>query len=147
MPRSTLRNDMNGKSLFDNEIVVIFCSTSRERGPATVSPTIDRASTSKWIGATSDGFGIWDRDHRGWGTCAACEPKRKNSSGPMRETENSPTMRPCGFSIAVRFVRPIFGNVLVKRLCSHSADPSPLTLYLAKFDASDSPTGSRQAPD
>src|SRR4029078_12161410 len=52
-----------------------------------------------------------------------------------------------GFSIAVRFVRPIFGNVLVKRLCSHSADPSPLTLYLAKFDASDRPTRSPTARD
>jgi hypothetical protein len=39
------------------------------------------------------------------------------------------------------------GNALVKRLCSHAAEPLPLTLYLAKFDASEKPTRSRTARD
>ncbi len=63
----------------------------------------------------------------------------------MRDTENSPSMRPCGFSIAVRLVRPTFGSELVNRPCSHAAAPLPLTLYLAKFDASLKPTRSRTA--
>ena len=46
MPRSTLRNDMNEKSFVASEVSVSFCSTSRERGPATVRPTMPNDTTS-----------------------------------------------------------------------------------------------------
>ena len=49
MPMSTRRNAMNGKSAVASEVRVSGCSTSRASGPATVTPTIDSATTSKRI--------------------------------------------------------------------------------------------------
>ena len=65
----------------------------------------------------------------------------------MRDTENSPTILPSGLSIAVNAVRPIFGKELVNKLCNHVDEPTPLTLYFAKFEASENPTRSRTARD
>ena len=144
MPMLTLRNAMNGKSLVASDVSVSFCNRSRERGPATVRPTIDNDKFSKRIALS---FGRCAINQRGWCTSAACEPNKKNSSSPIRDTENSPTILPSGFNIAVSTVRPIFGNELVNRLVSHAADPAPLTLYFAKFDASEKPTRSRTAFD
>ncbi len=53
MPMSTLRNDMNGKSAVASDVSVSFCSTSRDRGPATVRPTIESARISNRIGRPS----------------------------------------------------------------------------------------------
>ena len=50
MPISARRNAMNGKSAVASDVRVSGCSTSRASGPATVSPTIDSASTSNLIG-------------------------------------------------------------------------------------------------
>ena len=144
LPMLTRRNAMKGKSFVASDVSVNFCNTSRERGPATVRPTIESESVSKRIELFS---GRCARNQRGWCTSAACEPQRKNSSSPIRETENSPTIFPSGLSIAVSDVLPIFGNALVKRCCNHAAEPSPLTLYLAKFEASEKPTRSRTARD
>ena len=44
-------------------------------------------------------------------------------------------MRPCGLSIAVRCVRPIFGSLLVNRPCSQSAAPSPRHAVLGEVRA------------
>ena len=135
---------MNGKSAVASDVRVSGCSTSRASGPATVSPTIDSAITSKRIGLPG---GRWSMNQREWCTSAACEPNRKKSSSPIRDTENSPTMRPCGLSIAVRCVRPILGSRLVNSPCSQSAAPSPDTRYLAKLEHSLRPTRSRTARD
>ncbi len=89
--------------------------------------------------------GRWARNQREWCTSAACDPNRKNSSSPTRATENSPTMRPCGLSIAVSAIRPTLGRRLVNNPCSQSALPAPDTLYLAKFEHSVRPTRSRTA--
>ena len=95
--------------------------------------------------STLPSAGRWSRNQREWWVSAACEPKRKKSSSPMRATENSPTMRPCGLSIGVRTMRPTFGSRLVNSPCSQPAAPGPETRYLAKFDVSVSPTRSRTA--
>ena len=133
---------MNGKSGVASDSLVTDCSTSRARGPATDNPTSDRPSTSK---RTSVGAGKWARNHREWCTSAICEPNRKNSSSPVRATENSPTIRPSGLSIGVSAMRPGFGRRLVNRPCSHSAVPGPVTRYLAKLEHSVRPTRSRTA--
>ena len=107
MPMSTWRNVMNGKSVVASDSSVTDCSTSRACGPATDSPTSDSASTSKSIAWSA---GRWARNHREWCTSAACDPKRKNASWPTLATENSPTMRPSGLSIAVSAMRPALGD-------------------------------------
>ena len=142
IPICTRRNAMNGKSGVASDSLVTDCSTSRAWGPATDNPTSDRPRTSN---CTSLGDGRWARNHREWCTSAICEPNRKNSSSPVRATENSPTIRPSGLSIGVSAMRPGFGSRLVNRPCSHSADPGPVTRYLAKLEHSVSPTRSRTA--
>ena len=144
MPRSTLRNAMNGKSVVGQRCVgELLQHVARVRSG---DGEADHRQRQHLEADRTVGSGRWSRNQRGWCTSAACEPNRKNSSSPTRDTENSPTMRPCGLSIAVSMVRPIFGQRLVNSPCSHSAAPSPLTLYLAKFEASVKPTRSRTAP-
>ena len=142
MPTSTRRKAMNGKSAVASDVRVSDCRTSRAWGPATDSPTRDRARMRK---STLPSAGRWSRNQREWWVSAAWEPNRKKSSSPMRATENSPTMRPCGLSIGVRTMRPTFGSRFVNSPCSQAAAPGPETRYLAKFDVSVSPTRSRTA--
>jgi hypothetical protein len=120
MPRSTLRNAMNGKSLVASEVSVSFCSTSRACGPATVRPTMESASTSKRIGRA---LGEVRQEPARVVHLGGLRAEQEELVGPMRLTENSPSMRPCGLSIAVRLVRPTLGRALVNSPCSHSAAP------------------------
>ena len=45
----TRRKLINEKSFVASDVLVSFCNTSRDLGPATVRPTIDKASVSKRI--------------------------------------------------------------------------------------------------
>ena len=89
MPRSTLRNAMNGKSVFANDVLRELLQHVARARPGDGEPDhrqrehleANRAATPRRQ---------WSRNHRGWCTSAACDPNRKNSSGPMRDTENSP---------------------------------------------------------
>ena len=66
-----------------------------------------------------------------------------HSPSPRLASVKSPISLPSSFSIGASVMRPGFGSLQASIRSSQAAAPSPVTLYLAKFEISARPTPSR----
>ena len=134
---------MYGKPASETSSSVSAASTSRERGPASVSTP---ARSVTFSSVTPPSSGRCRSIHARSCTSVAAALTTYQRSGPRRVSVRSHSMPPCSSSICVTTMRPsLVGSAFAHRRSRNEVAPGPRTTYFPKLVWSRTPTRSRTA--